>query len=99
VVFDNNRWRLAPAEKAQAESEPQSQKPTAVDSHDPAEAFAETGRETVKDCLQPACSAGRNPKSDASPEPPGLPSAGLGGTRTAKALTAPNPFHKLPRKS
>jgi hypothetical protein len=51
---------------AQAETEPQGQKPTAVESHDRAEAFAEMGRETVEDCLQPACLADRNPESDAS---------------------------------
>jgi len=98
VVFDINRWRLAPAEKAQAETEPQGQKPTAVASHDPAEAFAEMGRETVEDCLQPACLADRKPESDASLKL----QASLRRsrrTRTAKALTAPNPFHKLPRKS
>ena len=42
VVFDTTRWRLAPAESAQAETEPQgqkpSQKPIAVEWHDPVEA-------------------------------------------------------------
>jgi hypothetical protein len=98
VVFDTNRWRLAPAENAQAETEPQGQKPSAVESHDPAEAFAEMGRETVEGCVRPPCLADRNPESDA----PLKRQASLRqsrGTRTAKALTAPNPFHKLPGKS
>ena len=102
VVFDTTRWRLAPAENAQAETEPQgqkpSQKPIAVEWNDPVEAFAEMGRETVEDCLQPPCLADQNPESDArrSARPP---SFGLGVSRAAKAFTAPNPFHKLPGKS
>src|SRR4029077_12617810 len=52
VVFDTAR--LAPAESAQAETEPQGEKPAAVESHDPVEAFAEMGRETVEDCFAAA---------------------------------------------
>jgi hypothetical protein len=79
VVFDTSRWRLAPAENAQAETEATrskpSQTPNPVDWHDPVEAFAEwdvTLSKTV---------------------------SGLGVSRAAKALTAPNPFHKLPGKN
>jgi hypothetical protein len=99
VVFDTTRWRLPPAESAQAETEPQGQKPTAVESHDPVEAFAEMGRQTVEDCLQPFYLADQNMESDAPPKRQ-APSAGLGrSTLAAKAFTAPNPFRKLPRKS
>jgi hypothetical protein len=98
VVFDTNRWRLAPAESAPAETEPQGQKPTAVESHDPAEAFAEMGREIVEDCLQPACLPDCNSESDASLKRQASLRRSR-GTRRAKALTAPNPFRKLPRKS
>ena len=69
VVFDTSRWRLAPAENAQAETEPHgqkaSQKPVAAERHDPVQAFAEMGRETVEDCLQPPCLADQNMESDA----------------------------------
>jgi hypothetical protein len=48
VVFDTTRSRLAPAENAQAETEPQgqqvSQELVASERHDPVEAFAEMGR-------------------------------------------------------
>jgi hypothetical protein len=95
VVFDTSRWRLAPA---QAETEPQGQKPIAVEGHDPVEAFAEMGRETAEDCLQPPCwptrIRNRTLRRRARP-----PSSGLGASRAAKAFTAPNPFHKLPGKS
>jgi hypothetical protein len=71
VVFDTTHARLAPAESAQAETEPQgqeaSQEPVAAERHDPIEAFAEMGRETVEGCLQPPCSADPNPESDAPP--------------------------------
>jgi hypothetical protein len=71
VVLDTTRARLAPAENAQAETEPQgqeaSQEPVAAERHDPIEAFAEMGRETVEGCLQPPCSADPNPESDAPP--------------------------------
>src|ERR1700674_5686442 len=50
VVFDTTRSRLAPAENALTETEPQgqeaSQEPVA-ERHNPIEAFAEMGRETV----------------------------------------------------
>jgi hypothetical protein len=98
VVFDTTRWRLASAESAQAETEPQGQKPTAVESHSPVEAFAEMGRQTVEDCLQPPCLADQNLESDAPPKR----KASLRRsrrTRAAKAFTAPNPFHKLQGKS
>jgi hypothetical protein len=101
VVFDTTRWRFLPAENAQAETEPQGQKPSqksiAVEWHDPVEAFAEMGRETVEDCLQPPCLADQNPESDA---PPNRQASllGLGISRAAKAFTAPNPFHRLPGK-
>jgi hypothetical protein len=99
VVFDTTRWRLAPAENAQAETEPQGQKPTAVESHDPVEAFAEMGRETVEGCLQPPCSAGQNPESDVPPKrKAALLRSHPGVSRAAKAFTAPNPFHRLPGK-
>jgi hypothetical protein len=102
VVFDTTRWRLAPAESVQAETEPQGQKagqePVAAERHDPIQAFAEMGRETVEDCLQPPCSPTgiRNRTLRRSARPP---SSGLGVSRAAKAFTAPNPFHKLPGKS
>jgi hypothetical protein len=104
VVFDATRAKLVPAENAQAETEPQgqeaSQEPVAAERHDPIEAFAEMGRETVEGCLQPPCSADPNPESDA---PPKRKAALLrfhpGVSRAAKAFTAPNPFHRLPGKS
>ena len=104
VVFDTTRARLAPAENPQAETEPQgqeaSQEPVAAERHDPIEAFAEMGRETVEGCLQPPCSADQNPESDA---PPKRKAALLrwhpGVARAAKAFIAPNPFHRLPGKS
>jgi hypothetical protein len=102
VVFDTTRSGLAPAENAQAEPKPQgqkaSQKPVAAERHDPIQAFAEMGRETVEDCLQPPCSPTgiRNRTLRRSARPP---SSGLGVSRAAKAFTAPNPFHKLPGKS
>jgi hypothetical protein len=72
VVFDTTRARLAPAENAQAETEPQgqeaSQEPVAAERHDPIEAFAEMGRDTVEGCLQPPCSANQKPESDAPPK-------------------------------
>jgi hypothetical protein len=98
VVFDTARWRLAPAESTQAETEPQGQTPAAVESHNPVEAFAEMGRQTVEDCLPPACLADQNMESDVSPKR----QASLRRRRrtwAAKAFTAPNPFHKLPGKS
>ena len=75
VVFDATRWRLAPAESAQAETEPQGQKPTAVESHDPVEAFAEMGRQTVEDCLEPPCLGRPEYGIGRSTEAPGLPPA------------------------
>ena len=104
VVFDTSRWRLAPAENAQAETEPHgqkaSQKPVAAERHDPVQAFAEMGRQTVEDCLQPPCSADQNPESDAPPKrQAALLRSHPGLSRAAKAFTAPNPFHKLPGKS
>ena len=79
VVFDRSRWRLAPAENAQAETEATrskpSQKPNPVEWHDPVEAFAEWDMRLSKTV------------------------SGLGVSRAAKALTAPNPFHKLPGKN
>jgi hypothetical protein len=94
-----SRRRLAPAENAQAETEA-SQKPVAGERHDPVQALAETGRETVEGCWRPPCSADHNPESDA----PRKRTAALlryhpGLSRAAKAFTAPNPFHKLPGKS
>jgi hypothetical protein len=94
---------LAPAENDQAETEPQgqkaSQKPIAVERHDPVEAFAEMRRETVEGCLQPPCSADQNPESD---NPPKRKAALLrshpGVSRAATAFTASNPFHRLPGK-
>ena len=72
VVFDTTRARLAPAENAQAETEPQgqeaSQEPVATERHDQIEAFAEMGRETVEGCLQPPCSANQKPESGAPPK-------------------------------
>src|SRR6202790_1676755 len=72
VVFDTTRARLAPAENAQAETEPQGQEagqePVAAERPDPVEAFAEMGRETVEGCLQPPSSADQNPESDAPPK-------------------------------
>src|ERR1700682_5780381 len=60
VVFDTSRARLAPAENADAEPEPQgqetSQKPVAAERHDPIEAFAAMGPATVEGCLQQLCS-------------------------------------------
>ena len=95
---------LAPAENAQAETEPQGQKPTqkpiAVEWYDPVQAFAEMGRETVEDCLQPPClDRPESGISDAPAEEPGFPSSGLEVSRAAKPFTAANPFHKLPGKS
>ena len=86
----------------QAETEPQGQKPSqtsiAAEWHDPVEAFAEMGRETVEDCLQPPCLADQNPESDAPPKRQAS-LLGLRVSRAAKAFTAPNLFHKLPGKS
>jgi hypothetical protein len=105
VVFDTTRARLAPAEYAQAETEPQGQKasqtPVAGRRHDPVEAFAEMALETVEGRLPPPpYSADQDPESDA---PPKRKSALLrshpGVSRAAKAFTAPNPFHRLPGKS
>ena len=104
VVFDTTRAGLAPAEIAQAETEPQgqeaSQEPVAAERHNPVEAFAEMGRETVEGCLQPPCSADQNPESDAPPKrKAALLRSHPGVSRAAKAFTAPNPFHRLPGKS
>jgi hypothetical protein len=104
VVFDTTRARLAPAENAQAETEPQvqeaSQEPVAAERHDPIEAFAEMGAGTVEGCLQPPCSADQNPESDAPPKrKAALLRSHPGVSRAAKAFTAPNPFHRLPGKS
>jgi hypothetical protein len=100
VVFDTTRSMSAPAENAQAETKPQGQEPVAAERHDPVEAFAEMGRETVEGCLQPPCSADQNPELDASPK---HRAARLrshpGASRAARAFTAPNPFHRLPGKS
>ena len=72
MVFDTTRAKLAPAENAQAETEPQdqeaSQEPVATERHDPIEAFAEMGRETVEGCLQPPCSANQKLESGAPPK-------------------------------
>ena len=103
VVFDTTRAKLAPAEAAQAETEPQgqeaSQEPVA-ERHDPVEAFAEMGRETVEGCLQPPCSADQNPESG---PPPKRKAALLRShprvSKAAKTFIVPNPFHKLPEKS
>jgi hypothetical protein len=98
VVFDTTRWRLASAESAHSETEPQGQKPAAVEAHSPVEAFAEMGRQAIEDCLEPPCLADQNTESDAPPKR----QASLRRsrrTRAAKAFTAPNPFHTLPGKS
>ena len=99
VVFDTARPRLTPAEIAQAETEPQgqeaSQKPVAAERHDPVEAFAEMGRQTVE-----GCSADQNLVSDAPPKrKAALVRSHPGISRAAKAFTAPNLFHRLPGKS
>ena len=103
VVSNTTRAKLAPAEAAQVETEPQgqeaSQEPVA-ERHDPVEAFAEMERETVEGCLQPPCSADQNPESG----PPPKRKAALlrlhpRVSKAAKAFTVPNPFHKLPGKS
>jgi hypothetical protein len=104
VVFDTTRARLAPAENAHAETEPQgqeaSEEPVAAERRDPVEAFAEMGRETVDGCLQPPCSADQNPDPDAPPKrKAALLRSHPGVSRAAKAFTAPNPFHRLPGKS
>jgi hypothetical protein len=104
VVFDTARSGLAPFENAQAETGLQgqeaSQEPVAAGRHDPVEAFAEMGRETVEGCLQPPCSAGQNPESDAPPKrTAALLRSHPGVSRAARAFTAPNPFHRLPGKS
>ena len=104
VVFDTTRPMLGPAENAQAETKLQgqdaSQEPIAADRHDPVEAFAEMGRETVDGCLQPPCPAGWNPKIERSAEGRGRPlRSHPGASRAARAFTAPNPFHRLPGKS
>ncbi len=104
AAFDTTRSGLAPAENAQAETEPQgqeaSQEPVDAERHRPVKAFAGMGRETVEGCLQPPCSADQSPESDA---PPRRKTAILrshpGVSRAAKAFTAPNPFHRLPGKS
>jgi hypothetical protein len=104
VVFDTTRAKLSPAENVQAETEPQgqeaSQEPVAAERHDPIEAFAEMGRETVEGCLQPPCSAGQNLESGAPPKRKvALLRSHPGVSKAAKAFTAPNPFHRLPGKS
>lgn len=98
VVFDTIRWRLAPAESSQAEIEPQGEKPPAVESHSPVEAFAEMGRQAIEDCLEPPCFVDQNMESDAPPKRH-APLRLSRRTRAAKAFTAPNPSHTLPRKS
>jgi hypothetical protein len=98
VVFDTARWRLAPAESAEAETEPQGQKPAAVEAHSPVGAFAEMGRQAIEDCLEPACQVDQNMESDVSPKRQASVRRSR-RTRAAKAFTAPNPFHKLPGKS
>ena len=104
VVFDTTGSMLVPAENAQAETWPQGQEggqePVAAERHDPVEAFAEMGRETVEGCLQPPCPAGRNPESNAPPKRKAArPRSHPGASRAARAFTAPNPFHRLPGKS
>jgi hypothetical protein len=104
VVFDTTRAKVAPAENAQAETEPQgqeaSQTPVAARRHDPVEAFAEMPPETVEGRLPPPSSADQNPESDAPPKrKSALPRSHPGVSRAAKAFTAPNPFHRLPGKS
>jgi hypothetical protein len=104
VVFDTTRPGLAPAEYAQAQTEPQDQKerlkPVAVERHDPIEAFAEMRRETVEGCVQPPCSTGQNPESSASPSrKAALLRSHPAVSRAANAFTAPNPFRRLPGKS
>ena len=103
-MFDTTRSRLAPAENAQVETEPQgqqvSQELVASERHDPVEAFAEMGRETVEGRFQPPYSADENPESDAPPNrKAALLQSHPGVSRAAKAFTAPNPFHRLPGKS
>jgi hypothetical protein len=102
VVFDTTRPRLAPAENAQAETEPQgqrvSQEPVASERHDPIEAFAEM--ETVEGSLRPLLSTDQNPESDAPlKRKAALLRSHAGVSRAAKAFNAPNPFHRLPGKS
>jgi hypothetical protein len=104
VVFDTARSMFVLAENAQAETRPQGQEageePIAADRLDPVEAFAEMGRETVEGCLQPHCSAGRNPEADAPPKrKAALLRSHPGASQAARAFTAPNPFHRLPGKS
>jgi hypothetical protein len=98
VVFDTKRSMLAPAENAHGQEA--GQEPVAAERHDPAEAFAEMGRENVEGCLQPLCSADQNPGSDASSRRrAALLRSHPGASRAARAFTAPNPFHRLPGKS
>jgi hypothetical protein len=104
VVFDTTRSMLAPVENAQAETAPQaqeaSQEPVAAERHDPVEAFAEMGRETVEACLQRPCSADQNLESDAPlKRKAALLRSHPGVSTAAKAFTAPNPFHRLPGKN
>jgi hypothetical protein len=104
VVFDTTRARLAPAENAQAEPEPQgqdaSQTLVTARRHDPVEAFAEMAPETVEGRLPPPYSSDQNPESDAPPKrKSALLQSHPGASRAAKAFTAPNPFHRLPGKS
>jgi len=104
VVFDTTRPGLAPAEYAQAQTEPQDQKeslkPVAVERHDPIEAFAEMRRESVEGCLQPPCSADQNTESSASPNREiAVLRSHPAGSRAGDAFTAPNPFRRLPGKS
>jgi hypothetical protein len=104
VVFDTTGSGLAPAQSAQAQTGPQDQnarqKPVAVERHDPIEAFAEMRRGTVEGCLQPPCSADQNPESSASPNrKAALLRSHPAVSRAANALTAPNPFRRLPGKS
>jgi hypothetical protein len=104
VVFDTTRSGAAPAEYAQAQTEPQDQnarqKPVAVERHAPIEAFAEMRRESVEGCLQPPCSADQNPESGASLDrKAAVLRSRPAVSRAANAFTAPNPFHRLPGKS
>ena len=101
-MFDTTRARLAPAEYAQAETEPQGHEAVRrlLQPGGPVEAFAEMAPESVEGRLPPPSSADQNPESDA---PPKRKSALLrshpGVSRAAKAFTAPNPSHRLPGKS
>jgi hypothetical protein len=103
VVFDTTGSELASAKSAQAQTGQQDQrarqKPVAVERLDPIEAFAEM-HETVEGCLQPPCSADQNQESSASPNrKAALLRSHPAVSTAANALTAPNPFRRLPGKS